>query len=271
MKWFNRLFMTAMLSGMLVLGVYIESVPMIALMLAVPYLFTILLFSRFTKARDYLFNEVILQRDKFQFLNAPVLPLSCDKGVHMFQQKGEARIHELGGYHFSVSELQSNLLEGEGIESYKLEKRYHQFLRESRFYILLAQLMGIGYATYMVYAEREYILISIPVLMFLYHYFFYAHIFEGVSAVKFSQKMNADREFLKDLMEIYVEIVLGVKEATETSVDVFPMGDILVRFVKDEQEHFYYVPYDDRLVMEEFLVIAMEEQAEEEKIETKDE
>lgn len=265
MKWFNRLFMTALLSGMLVVGVVVDSMPLVALILALPYLFTILLFARFTHARDYLFNEVILQRDKFNFSNAPVIPLSCDKGVHIFQQKGEPQVHELGGYHFSVSELQSNLLEGDEIKSYQLEKRYHQFLRESRFYILLTQLMGIGYAGYMVYADREYLLLSIPVLMFLYHYFFYAHIFESVSAVKFSQKMNADREFLTYLMAIYVEAVLGVKEATETSVDVFPMGDILVRFMKDEQEYFYYVPYDDRLVMEDFLVTALEEQEREEK------
>lgn len=269
MKWLKRFAVTVLLSSALGAGVYFENIYLIGLALSLPYLFTILLFERFATTRDRLFGEIVFQSHNHKFLNTPVIPLSCDEGVHIFQQKGEARVAVLGNYHFSISELQSNLLQGDGVESYKLEKRYDAFLRESRFFILLTQVMGIALAGHMVYAQQEYLYLAIPLLMLLYHFFFYAHIFEGASALKFSQKINKDREFLTYLMAVYVEAVLGVKEAEVTNVGVFPMGDIMVRFVKDEAEHFYYVPYDDRLVIEDFLVEALQEQAREEEEESK--
>lgn len=257
MKWIQRLTTTAGMMGMLYWGVQYQQVWMIAVALTVPYLFSILLFERFEKARDGLIYTAMSLNNRIGL--KPVIPHTTAEGVHFFQQNGEVEAYELRGYHFSVSELESNLVTDKSIKGYHLEKTFARFVRDTRYYLVLTQLLGVVLAGYMVYTESAYLYLVIPFVMGVYHYFFYAHVFQSASALKWARRMNEDREFLTALMQIYVKSVLQIQEATNMTVGVFPMGDIVVRFTHDEKERFYYVPYEDRMAMEEIVDLVVSE------------
>jgi len=264
MKWILRMIETVLLVGLLGASIYFGYDVWTAITLSLPYLFIILLFNRFSTVREQLFTEAMLQKGIEMFGNSPVLPMSRDNGVHFFQQKNESREAELGGYKYQINELKSQFLSGGKIKPFLLEGSYKDFLKEGRFLLILNQLIGIGFAVYEVWFNHMYLAISVPVLMAIYHIFFYSDIFESASALSWSNRLNKDHETLSILMDIYIQAILGIKDASDIKLGVLPTGDVLVTFTKDETEHHYHVPMKDRLHLEMSIEFVSDDEMENE-------
>lgn len=260
MKWILRLMETIFLLGLLSASVYFEYDIWTAITLSLPYLIITLLFHRFLTVREGLFTEAMLQNGIGMFGNSPVLPMSRDNGVHFFQLKGESREEEFGGYKYQINELKSHFLSGEKVKPFQLEGSYQDFLKEGRFLLHINFLIGVGFAGYQVWFNQMYLALLIPVLIGLYHLFFYSDIFESASALSWSNRLNKDREALTLIMYVYIQAILQIKDISDIQLGVLPTGDVLVSFTKDEVEHHYHVPMQDRIQLEMSIEIVEDDE-----------
>lgn len=235
--------------GLFASGILFDNVVLMALSLSVGYLVLTLLESRFTETRGKMVNEAVEANGMTMEDTALYLPFSNQEGVFVFKKAKESRMVNVSGINYPIHALMPyEIKEGE-VKKGELETKFLDFVFVSKWILRTTILLALALATYFIYKENQYGYLAVPIALLFFHIFSYSGIGMVARQIRVAKRVNKDREYLHELMVFYGEVLLGMKNPIPQA-EVFPTGDILVRFDNGEKSEYYYVPFNERVWLE---------------------
>lgn len=235
--------------GLFVSGILFDNVVLLALSLSLGYLVLTLLESRFTETRGKMVNEAVEANGMTMEETALYLPFSNQEGVFVFKKEKESRLVKVSGINYPIHSLKPYEIKGGEVKKGELETKFLDFVFVSKWILRTTFLLSLLLATYFIYQENQYGYLAVPIALLFFHVFSYSGVGMVARQIKVAKRVNEDREYLHDLMVFYGEVLLGMENPIPEA-EVFPTGDILVRFNNGEKSEFYYVPFNERVWLE---------------------
>lgn len=235
--------------GLFVSGILFDNVVLLALSLSLGYLVLTLLESRFTETRGKMVNEAVEANGMTMEETALYLPFSSQEGVFVFKKEKESRLVNISGVNYPIHSLKPYEIKGGEVKKGELETKFLDFVFISKWILRTTFLLSLALATFFIYQENQYGYLVVPIGLLLFHVLSYSGIGLVARQMRVAKSVNKDREYLHDLMVFYGEVMLGIENPVPKT-DVFPTGDILVRFDNGEETEFYYVPFNERVWLE---------------------
>lgn len=235
--------------GLFVTGVWFQNAYLLAIALSLAYLCVTLLRNRFTDTRQAMFDGASQSSGMKLDDKSLFFPFSNETGEFVLKSEEDFTFTQVGNVNYQVKKLNAYPIAKGKVKQYEIEDNYLQYIFVSRFALRFVTLLAFVLAGYFAYTADKYGYVVIPIAMFIYHFIFYYQIFASAKEIVNARYVNADREYLNELMRFYGATVVGL-DNPEPITEIMPTGAVLVRFEDSADAPYYFVSFQERVYLE---------------------
>lgn len=235
--------------GLFVTGLFFEKAYLMAIALSLAYLCVTVMRERFIDTRKAMFEGASLTSGMKLDKTSVFFPFSNGNGVFVLKGEEEFSSTQIGNVKYQVKKLVSYPVGGKVVEPFEIERNYLQYIFVSRFALRFVTIMAFVMAGYFAYTADKYGYFVIPIVMLIYHFIIYYQVFASAKEIINARFVNADREYLDELMRFYGSAIVGL-DNPEPHTEVMPTGAILVRFDESPGAPYYFVSFQERVYLE---------------------
>lgn len=249
MRIFYRVAFVLVSLGLFVIGLLKENLVVLALSMTLGYILMPYLEYRFTNARQKIIDEAVERNGMTMDEESIYLPFSNDEGVFVLKKDSESKVVEVSGTFVPVHRFKNYELTGGEVKKGDLEEKFLDYVLLSKAFLVTMNLVSALLAYFYIYQEDRFGYLAIPIVMFIVNLLLYPSINVVIKNITNSKILNRDKEKLHELINYYGQTLLGIPEPKHNTT-VLPNGDIVVRFEREGQDEYYYIPMYDRMRLE---------------------
>lgn len=250
--------------GLFATGMLYENVYLIAIALSSAYLCVTVMRSRFHDTRKAMFTGASQSSGMKLDDRSLFFPFSNEKGVYVLKSEEELPVVSVGDIQLQVKKLVPYPVTNGVVKNFEIEGKYLQYIFVCRMALRFTTFLAFVLAGYYMYTADKYSFLLIPIAMVVYHFIVYYQVFASAKEIQYADYVNADREYLQELMRFYGVSVVGL-ENPEPLTEVMPTGAVLVRFDGAKDAPYYYLTFEERVHLEhtaERLIDVMQKEKE---------
>lgn len=235
--------------GLFVTGVFWGNAYLLAIALSLAYFCVTVLRNRFTDTRTAMFEGASQSSGMKLDDKSLFFPFSNETGEYVLKSEEDFTFTQVGNVKYQVKKLNSYPVTKGKVKQFEIEDNYLQYIFVSRFALRFVTLLAFVMAGYFAYTADKYSYFVIPIAMLVYHFIMYYQIFASAKEIVTARFVNADREYLNELMRFYGTAIVGL-DNPEPITEVMPTGAVLVRFEDSADAPYYFVSFQERVYLE---------------------
>lgn len=235
--------------GLVVMGVWFQNAYLLAVALSLAYLCVTLLRNRFLDTRQAMFEAASQSSGMKLDEKSLFFPFSNEAGEFVLKSEGDSTFTQVENINYRVTKLNAYSITEGKVKPNKIGDTYLEYIFISRLALRFTTLLAFILAGYFAYTADKYSYFVIPIAMVIYHFVIYYQVFSSAKEIVNARFVNADKEYLNELMRFYGSVVVGL-ENPEPIVEELPTGAILVRFENAIDTTYYFVAFQERVYLE---------------------